>query len=102
VFHYFSELRKSHCIEKLLNDVCILTLTEAACIGVLAQLNKELFNIGLLTPSTRKSHNIFLPQPNVEGAKEQSMKCMVHIFAQKIGETKFSSKQINTYQICEN
>jgi hypothetical protein len=36
VFHYFSELRKSHCIKKLSNDVCISTLIDAAQIGVLA------------------------------------------------------------------
>jgi hypothetical protein len=51
---------KSHCIKNLFNDVCISTLTDAAQIGVLAQLNEELLNIGLLTPSTRKSYNISL------------------------------------------
>jgi hypothetical protein len=30
VFHYFSELRKSHCIKKLFNDVCISTLIDTA------------------------------------------------------------------------
>jgi hypothetical protein len=76
-FHYFSELRKSHCIKNLFNDVCISTLIDAAQIGVLAQLNEELFSIGLLTPFTRKSYNISLPQPNVNGARKQSMKRMV-------------------------
>jgi hypothetical protein len=94
VFHYFSELRKSHCIKNPFNDVCISTLIDAAQIGVLAQLNEELFNIGLLTPSTIKSYYISLLQPNVEGKKKQSMKHMVHVFAPKIGETKLSSKQI--------
>jgi hypothetical protein len=83
VFYYFSELRKSHCINNLFNDVCISTLIDSALIGVLAQLNEELFNIGLLTPSTRKSYNTSLPQPNIEGTKKQSMKHMVHIFAEK-------------------
>ncbi len=78
VFHYLSELRKSHCIKKLL---CISTLIDAAQIGVLAQLNEELLNNGLLTPSTKKSYIISLTQPNVKGTKKQSMKCMVHIFA---------------------
>jgi hypothetical protein len=27
VFHYFSELRKSHCIKNLFNDVCVGTKT---------------------------------------------------------------------------
>ncbi len=80
--------------KKLFNDVCISTLIDAAQIGVLAQLNEELFNMGLLTPWTRKSYNISLPQPNIKDSKKQSMKCMVHIFSQKIGETKLSSKQI--------
>ena len=48
----------------------------------------------LLTPSTRKSYNISLPQLNVEGTNKQSMKRMVEIIAQKIGETKLSSKKI--------
>jgi hypothetical protein len=80
--------------KKLFNDVCISTLIDAAQIGVLARLNEELFNIWLLTQSTRKSYNISFPQPSVEGEKKQSMKCMVHVFAQNTGETKLSSKQI--------
>ncbi len=35
-FHYFFELRKSHCIKNLFNDVCISTLIDTAQIGVLA------------------------------------------------------------------
>ncbi len=95
VFHYFSELRKSHCIKNLFNDVGISTLIDATQIGVLAQLNEELFNIGPLTPSTRKSYNISLPQPNIEGAKKQSMKRMVHVFAQESVKPSFHLNKLN-------
>ncbi len=50
VFHYFSELRESHCIKNLFNDVGISTLIDAAQIGVLAQLHGELFNIEEIRP----------------------------------------------------
>jgi hypothetical protein len=36
VFYYFSELRISHCIKNLFNDVCISTLIDAGQKGVLA------------------------------------------------------------------
>ncbi len=53
-----------------------------------------LYNIGLLTPSTRKSSNVSFPQPNVEGAKKQSIKRIVDMVAQKIVQSKLAYKQI--------
>ncbi len=90
LFHWIEEITL---YKKLFNVVCISTLINEAWIGVLAQLNEEFLNTGLLTPSTRKSYNISLPQPKGEGAKKP-MKGMVHIFTQTIGETKLSSMQI--------
>ncbi len=53
-----------------------------------------LYNIGLLTLSTRKSSNVSFPQPNVEDAKKQSIKRIVDMVAQKNGQSKLASKQI--------
>jgi hypothetical protein len=61
VFHFSSELRKSHGIKNLFRDVCISTLIDTTQIGILARLNEVLYNIGLPTPSTRKSSKVSFP-----------------------------------------
>jgi hypothetical protein len=53
-----------------------------------------LYNIGLLTPSTRKSSKVSFPQPKFDCAKKQSIKRIVDMVAQKIWQSKLSSKQI--------
>jgi hypothetical protein len=87
-------LRKSHGIKNLFYDACISTLIVTTQIGIFARLNEVLYNIGLLTPSTRKSSNVSFPQPNVEGAKKQSIKRIVDMVAQKIVQSKLAYKQI--------
>jgi hypothetical protein len=54
VFHFSSALRKSHGINILFNDAFFSTLIDTTRIGIFARLNEGLYNIGLLTPSTRK------------------------------------------------
>jgi hypothetical protein len=95
VFHFFSELRKSHDIKNLFNDACISTLIETTQIGTLARLNEVLYNIGLLTLSTRKSSKVSFLQPNVNAAKKQSIKCIVDIVAQKLGKTSCHVSKLN-------
>jgi hypothetical protein len=92
VFHFFSILRKSHGIKKLFNDACISTLIVTTRIGILARLNGVLYNIGLLTLSTRKSSKVSFPQPKFNCPKKQSIKHIVDMVAQKIGQSKLSSK----------
>jgi hypothetical protein len=70
LFHFSSKLRKSHGIKKLFNDACISTLIDTPRIGILARLNEVLYNIGLLTPSTRKSIKNSFPQPKFDCAKK--------------------------------
>jgi hypothetical protein len=94
VFHFSSALRKSHGIKKLFNDACFSTLIDTTCIGILARLNGVLYNIGLLTPSTKKSSQVSFPKPKFDCAKKQSIKRIVDMVAQKIGQSKLSSKQI--------
>jgi hypothetical protein len=48
----------------------------------------------LLTPSTRKSSKVFFPKPKFDCAKKQSIKHIVDMVAQKIRQSKLSSKQI--------
>ncbi len=94
VFHFSSELRKSHSIKNLFNDACISTLIDTTQIGILARLNEVFYNIGFLTPSTRKSSKVSFPQPKFDCAKKQSVKRIVDMVAQKIRQSKLSSKQI--------
>jgi hypothetical protein len=94
VFHFSSELRKSHGIKNLFNDACISTLIDTTQIGILARLNKVLYNIGLLTPSTWKSNKVSFSQSKFDCKKKQSIKRIVDMVAQKIGQSKLSSKQI--------
>jgi hypothetical protein len=70
------------------------TFIDTTQIGILARLNEVLYNIGLLTPSTRKSSKVSFPKPKFDCAKKQSIKCIVDMVAQKIGQSKLSSKQI--------
>ncbi len=94
MFHFSSALRKSHGIKNLFNDACFSTLIDTTHIGILARLNKVLYNIGLLNPSTRKSSKVSFPKPKFDCAKKQSVKRTVDMVAQNIGQSKLSSKQI--------
>ncbi len=94
VFHFSSALRKPHGIKNLFNDACFSTLIDTTCIGILARLNEVLYNIGLLNPCTRKSSKVSFPKPKFDCAKKQSIKRIVDMVAQNIGQSKLSSKQI--------
>ncbi len=94
VFHFSSTLRKSHVIKNLFNDACFSTLIDTTCIGILARLHEVLYNIGLLNPSTRKSSKVSFPKPKFDCAKKQSIKRIINMVAQNIGQSKLSSKQI--------
>jgi hypothetical protein len=95
VFHFSSALRKSHGIKKLFNDACFSNLIDTTCIGILARLNGVLYNIGLLTPSTKKSSKVsFPPKPKFDSAKKQSIQRIVDMVAQKNGQSNLSTKQI--------
>ncbi len=94
VFHFSSVLRKSHGIKNLFNDACFSTLIDTTRKGILARLNDVLYNIGLLNPSTRKSSKVSFPTPKFDCAKKQSIKRINDMVAQKIGQSKLSSKQI--------
>jgi len=102
VFHFFSELRKSHGIKVLFNDACLTTLIDTARIGILARLNELLFNVGLLSQPTRKSNNFSPPHSNIEGAKKQAVKRIVDMVADKISQSKLSSKRIKHEDIRTN
>ncbi len=94
VFHFSSALRKSHGIKNLFHDACFSTLIVVTCIGIFARLNEVLYNIGLLNPSNRKSRKVFFSKPKFDCAKKQSIKRIVDMVAQNIGQSKLSSKQI--------
>ena len=55
VFHFFSMLGNSNCIKHILDDASVLLVIDAARIGILARLNKLLYNIGLLSHSNTTS-----------------------------------------------
>jgi hypothetical protein len=95
VFHYSSELRKSHGIANLFNDACISTLIDTTRIGILARINEVLYNIGLLTPSTRKSSKVSFPQPKFNCAKKQSIKRIVDMVAQQSGKASCHLSKLN-------
>ena len=80
--------------KKLFNNACVSTLIDTTRIGILARLNEVLYNIGLLTPSTRKSSKVSFSKPKFDCAKKQSIKRIVDMVAQKIGQSKLSSEQI--------
>ena len=94
VFHFSSALRKSHGIKNLFHDACFSTLIDTPRIGILARLNEVLYNIGLLNPSTRKSSKVSFPKPKFDCAKKQSIKRIVDMVAQNIGQSKLSYKQV--------
>jgi hypothetical protein len=77
VFHFFSMLGNSNCIKRILDDASVLSVIGAARIGILARLNKLLYNIGLLSHSNTTSKNVTTKRPNVVGAKKQSIERMV-------------------------
>ncbi len=81
--------------KKLFNDVCISTLIDAAWIGVLAQLNKELFNNGLLTPSTRKSYNISLPQQMSRAQRNNHWNVWFTFLSKKLEKPSFHLSNLN-------
>jgi hypothetical protein len=80
--------------QNLFKDACFSTLIDTTRIGILAKLNEVLYNIGLLNPSTRKSSKVSLPKPKFDCAKKQSIKQIVDMAAQNIGQSKLSFKQI--------
>jgi hypothetical protein len=75
------------------------TLIDTTCIGILARLKEVLYNIGLLTPSTRKSSKVSFPKPKFDCAKKQSIKRIVDMVAQKIRQSKLLSKQIKHEEV---
>ncbi len=77
VFHFFSMLGTSNCIKCTLDDASVLLVIDAARIGILARLNKLLYNIGLLSHSNTTSKNVTTKKPNVAGVKKQSIERMV-------------------------
>jgi hypothetical protein len=93
VFHYSSALRKSHGIKNIFNDACFSTLIDTTCIGILARLNEVLYSIGMLNPSTRKSSKVSFPKPKFDCAKTKSIKHIIDMVAQNIGQSKLSSKR---------
>ncbi len=94
VFHFSSALRKSHGIKILFDDACFSTLIDTTRIGILARLNEVLYNIGLFNPSNRKSSKVSFPKPKFDCAKKQSIKRIVGMAAQNIGQSMLSSMQI--------
>ncbi len=92
VFHFSSALRKSHGIKNLFNDACFSILIDTTRIGILARLNEVLYNIGLLNPSTKKSSKVTFPKPKFDYTKIQSIRSIVNMVAQNIGQSKLSSK----------
>jgi hypothetical protein len=94
MFHFSSALKKSRGINFFLTIHVFLILIDTTRIGILARLNEVLYNIGLLNPSTRKSSKVSFSKPKFDCAKKQSIKRIVDMVAQNIGQSKLSSKRI--------
>ncbi len=62
-----------HHIKRILDDASVLSVIDTARIGILARLNKLLYNIGLLSHSNTTSKNVTTKRPNIMGAKKQSI-----------------------------
>jgi hypothetical protein len=66
-YNFVSLLRNPDPISKIFDDACITTLINIARIGILARLNEMLSMFGLLR------YRKYAPQPNIEGAKKQTI-----------------------------
>jgi hypothetical protein len=91
VFHFSYKLRKSHGIKNSFNDACISTLIDTTQIGILARLNKTMRSTTLGYPTHLLENQA---KSKFDFTKKQSLKCIVDMVAQKIGQSKLSSKQI--------
>jgi hypothetical protein len=67
VFLFVFLLRNPDPISKIFDDACITTLIDIAQIGILARLNEMLSMFGLLC------YRKYAPQPNIKGAKKQTI-----------------------------
>ena len=94
VFHFFSMLVNSNCIKRILDDASVLSVIDVARIGILARLNKQLYNIGFLSHSNTTSKNVTTKRPNDAGAKKQSIEQMVSMVPKNFSISALSQNQL--------
>ena len=87
-------LGNSNCIKRILDDASVLSVIDAAQIGILARLNKLVYNIGLLSHSNTTSKNVTTKRPNVAGAKKQSIEQMVSMVPENFLISALSQNQL--------
>ncbi len=94
LYFIFSLCWRIQIASSILDDASVLSVIDAAQIGILARLNKLLYNIGLLSHSNTTSKNVTTKRPNIAGAKKQSIEQMVSMVQENFLISALSQNQL--------